>query len=101
MAEWIQNGGQLAPAEYAASVTDVVVAYIEFATDYYAKGGKPTDELRLIKVAAKIMRQLYGRSPATAFGPLALKAFRDVMIGNNWCRTRISRQVDRIKRMFK
>jgi integrase len=97
VAEWIQNGGRLATTTYSASVADVVVVYAEFATGYYRKNGKPTDELRLIK----IVRELYGRNRATDFGPLVLKACRDVMIGNDWCRTHINRQVDRAKRMFK
>ena len=69
VAERIQNGGRLAMATQSASVTDGVVAYTEFCKRYYRKGDKPTDELRLIKVAAKIVRELYGRSRATDIGP--------------------------------
>jgi hypothetical protein len=76
VAEWIQNGGRLATATYCASVADVVVAYTEFATGYYRKGGKPTDELRLIKVAVKIVRQLYGRSRARLPRSAASRAHR-------------------------
>ena len=101
VAEWIQHGGRLPAAQNAATVAEVVVAYTEFATGYYRKNGEPTDELRLIKVALKIVRELYGRSRAGEFGPLALKACRDVMIGNDWCRTHINKQVDRVKRCFK
>ncbi len=99
VAEWIQNGGR--QAKQSASVTEVVVAYIEFATGYYRKNGKPTDELRLIKAALKIVRELYGRTTAAEFGPLALKACRQKMIEADWCRTHINRQVERVKRCFK
>ena len=60
--------------QHAATVTEIVVAYTEFATGYYRKDGKPTDEVRMIKTAIKIVRELYGRTPAAEFGPLALKA---------------------------
>ena len=70
----MQNGGRLPAPKHTATVTEVVVAYIEFATGYYRKDGKPTNEVRMIKTAIKIVRELYGRTPAAEFGPLALKA---------------------------
>jgi integrase len=101
VAEWMQHGGRLPAPQHTATVAEVVVAYTEFATGYYRKDGKPTNELRMIKTAIKIARELYGRTPAAEFGPLALQAVREVMIGKNWCRTHINKQVDRVKRMFK
>ena len=100
VAEWFQNGGDLPAPLHTASVTEVIVSYVEFATGY-CKGGKPTDELRLIKTALKIVRELYGRTPAAKLGPLALKACREQMIARDWCRTHINKQVDRVKRAFK
>jgi integrase len=99
--EWLQNGGRLPTGPHESTVTEVVVAYTEFATGYYRKDGKPTDEVRMIKTAIKIARTLYGRTPAAEFGPLALKACREAMIGNDWCRSHINKQVDRVKRAFK
>ena len=77
VAEWSQNGGRLPDSPHTATVTEVVVAYTEFATGYYRKDGKPTNEVRMIKTAIKIARELYGRTPAAEFGPLALKACRE------------------------
>jgi integrase len=74
---------------------------VEFANRYYRKDDKPTDEVRMITSALKIVRKLYGRIPAREFGPLALKACREAMIGKDWCRTHINKQVDRVKRCFK
>ena len=101
IAEWMQNGGRLPAAQHDGHRHRIVVAYTEFATGYYRKDGKPTDEVRMIKAALKIVRELYGRTPAAEFGPLALKACREAMIGKDWCRTHINKQVDRVKRMFK
>jgi hypothetical protein len=72
---------------HTVSVIELVVAYTEFATGYYRKDGRPTNEVRMIKAAIKIARELYGRTPATEFGPLALQAVREAMIGKGWCRT--------------
>jgi hypothetical protein len=100
-AEWIQNGGRLPAAPHTATVTEIVVAYTEFAMGYYRKDGKPTDEVRMIKTVLKIVRKLYGRTRAAEFGPLALKACREKMIEADWCRKHTNKQVDRIKRAFK
>ena len=100
-AEWIQNGGRLPTAPHATTIAELVVAYIEFATSYYCKDGQPTNEVPTIKAAIKIVRELYGRTPAAEFGPLALQACRVKMIEKDWCRNQINKQVDRVKRMFK
>jgi integrase len=55
----------------------------------------------MIKTVLKIVRELYGRTPAADFGPLALKACREQMIDKDWCRSHINKQVDRVKRCFK
>lgn len=101
IAEWMQNDGRPPAREHVATVTEVVVAYTEFATGYYRKDGKPTNEVRMVKAAVKIVRQLYGRSRAVDFGPLALKACRGEMIRKGWCRSHVNKQTDRVKRMFK
>ncbi len=101
VAEWSQHGGKLPTAADVVTVTEVIVAYVNFASGYYLKDKKPGKEVWMIKSALKIVRSLYGRTPAAEFGPLALKAVREVMIGNDWCRNHVNQQVGRIKRMFK
>ena len=99
--EWRAGRRLLVDAKYPATVTEIVVAYAEFATNYYRKDGEPTNEVRMTKSAIKIARQLYGRQLAIDFGPLALKACRQQMIEKGWCRSNINRQTDRVKRMLK
>jgi integrase len=103
IAEWKRTLKQTKPSNNrkAATITEVVVAYVEFADGYYLKNGKPTNEVRMIRTALKIVRQLHGRLAASEFGPLALKACREEMIKLDWCRSHINKQVDRIKRMVK
>ena len=55
----------------------------------------------MIKTAIRFAWQLYGRTPAAEFGRLALKACREQMPANDWCRTRVNKLVDRIKRIVK
>jgi integrase len=48
------------------------------------------------------LRELYGRTPAADFGPLALKAVRQHMIDiQKLCRNEINKRLGRIKRVFK
>jgi integrase len=101
VAEWSEHGGKLVGSPHATTVTEVVIAYAKFATTYYRKDGKPTNEVRMIKSAIKIARQLYGRTPAIKFGPLAPKACRAKMIEQDWSRHHTNKQVGRVKRMFK
>jgi integrase len=101
VAEWAESDGKLPDSPHTTTVIDLVIAYTKFSTTYYQKDGKPTNEVRMVKSAIKIARQLYGRTPAAKFGPLALKACRTKMIEKDWCRSHINKQVDRIKRMFK
>jgi integrase len=99
--EWMQNGGRAAAPRYTCTVTELVIAYVEFASNYYRKDGQPTNEVRMVKTALKIVRKLYGRTSAIDFGPVGLKACRAEMIHLDWCRSHTNKQVDRIKRMFK
>lgn len=84
------------------SVSAVVSAYLEFARGYYVKNGKPTTTIQHIRDAMKPLAQLYDPTPASAFGPLALKAVRERMMeGGRWCRSMVNKAVAIICRMFK
>ncbi len=86
----------------AATVNHILLAFLKHAREYYVDPqGKATSEVSEIKYALKPVRQLYGRVPATEFGPLALKAVREWMLEKGWCRKTINNRVDRIKRAFR
>ena len=66
-AEWLQNGGHLPTAPHEATITEVVVAYTEFAHGYYRKDGKTTDEVRMIKTATRLsVSYTGGRRPPSS-----------------------------------
>lgn len=101
IAEWIARGRRLPIDQAAVTVCEVINAYRKFAEQYYRKNGQVTREYGCIKEALKIVRELYGRTPADDFGPLALKAARQRMIDNGWSRSYINKAIGRIRRCFK
>ncbi len=100
IAEFLANGRQLR-SEFDSVVVEIINAYRKFAEKYYRKNGEVTREYGCIKEALKIVRELYGRTPANEFGPLALKAVRQRMIDNGWSRGYINKSIGRIRRCFK
>ncbi len=104
VAEWLNNGRRT-PGEsgvgHGISVNELILAYWRFAEAYYVKDGTPTSERWWIKLAVRPLKKLYGDTLAAEFGPLALKAVRQVMIDGGDCRTTINGYTTRIKRLFK
>jgi hypothetical protein len=100
--EWLAAGRRLAAAEAEASTVSVVIAnYWRFAQGYYKKNGKPTSEVAAIKNAVRPLKEMYGKTPATEFGPLALKAVRSKYIANGQSRPTVNQNVGRVVRMFR
>lgn len=103
VSEWLAAGRRLPQSDdvEAVTVVEVCAAYLKHCKAYYVKNGKQTPEVVHVTEVLKIVRELYGRYPATDFGPLALKACREKMLTRNWGRNHINTQAGRIKRMFK
>ena len=83
--QWLANNRRLpdgftsARAEAAASVTvvEVIARYWEFAETRYAHHG-PT--LHNIRRALSVLRQLFGPTPVTQFGPRALRTYQRALV---------------------
>lgn len=95
------TGNRTPVARDSISVLEVIHRYWQFCKVYYVKDGKATSEQGAIRWVAKSLKQLYGSLPATEFGPLALKALRNVWIANGLSRSTINQNVGRIVRMFR
>jgi hypothetical protein len=67
---------QDAPLADVLNVTELGVRYYRHCERYYVKHGKPTNQVRLIKLSLRVLRSLYGSTLAKDFAPLALKACR-------------------------
>lgn len=102
IAEWITTGRRSSARPQNVTVSEIIAGYWEHAQQYYRRAdGTQTDEVASIRKALRPLRSLYAASPAAEFGPLALKAVRDAMVRQGWCRTYVNSQIGRIRRMFK
>lgn len=99
--EWLKCGRCFPQQEDDLTVVEVLAAYKRHAQEYYRKNGKPTREVGCIVEASQHVTPLYGKTPATDFGPLALQVVQQRMIEAGLCRTFINKQIGRIKRAFK
>ena len=94
------------PAEPAAghsvTVNEVLLAFWRHAERHYRRpDGTPTDELAQYRQTFRLVKELYGHTPATEFGPRALKSLRQRMIDVGWTRKLVNQRVGRVRRVFK
>ena len=83
------------------TIDEILLAYWTWAQGHYVKDGEPTSEIGVLKVTLRALRQLYGTTPADAFGPLKLKAYREQLVRDGLSRPGVNERVERIKRVFK
>ena len=89
-------------ADPGVSVSEVLLAFLTHAEQHYRRlDGTTTHEVDEYKLVSRYVRQLYGDTPAAAFGPVALKATRQRFVDVGWCRSLVNRRVGRVRRMFK
>ncbi len=85
------------PSATGPTVVEVFAPYLRYAEGYYG----PCTGLQHVKVAAKIVRELYGMEPVAEFGPKKLAAVREAFIRKGWSRPYVNSQVGRLIRAFK
>jgi integrase len=84
------------------SVNELLLAFWDHATTYYRRGdGTPTPELENLRLALRLLKLLYGTSPAREFGPKALKAVRQAMVESGLCRRTVNQRIARVVRVFR
>jgi hypothetical protein len=108
ISEWHRNGTPTPPtvANNSANdrpllINDLLLAYFKHVQLYYCKNGVATSEQDNIRQALRFVRQLYGSTPATEFGPKALKNVREAMIAVDRCRKLINKDMHRVRGMFR
>jgi integrase len=105
VSEWLARGRTRADAATVgngSTVDEVLWAYVEYAEQNFRDAdGRPTREAESMKLAFRPLRELYGSTPAAAFGPLSLQAVREKMIRLKLCRNVINQRVGYIKRFFR
>lgn len=83
------------------TVNELVAAYLSWADGHYLKNGKPTSEIHCLKSAVKPLVDLFGFTACDAFGPVALKAVREQMVGAGWCRKTVNKNTGRLRSVFR
>jgi integrase len=105
VAEWLANGRRtVIPSAIdtgGPTVSELILDYWSFAKGHYRRDGRETRELDNIRDALRPVRELYGHTLASQFGPLALKAVRQTLIGFGLARSTINFRVSKIRRAFK
>jgi integrase len=105
VAEYLERKGRFVPAPSGPaplSVNELILAYYKHAAAYYGFDAEPRrGDAYNLRDALRVVKELYGSTPARDFGPLALKACRGQMLKQGWSRTYTNAQVDRIRRAFR
>lgn len=84
------------------TVNEILLAFLQYAHGHYRRAdGTLTDEVSQYKQTFRIVKDLYGHTPAREFGPRALKIVRQAMVEAGWCRKLVNQRVGRVKRVFK
>ncbi len=90
------------PDPTGLTLNELMLAYLRHVDRYYrGPDGRPTDEPRHVRTVCRYLRESYGDTPATAFGPLALKAVRQQFLNARWCRATVNRRTARVVQIFK
>lgn len=94
------------------SVNELALAFLRHAAGHYRRpDGTLTSEVAEYRMALRPVAHLYGHTPAAAFGPLASKAVRDLMV-QGWThpqhgeqaslsRCVVNQRIGRIRRIWK
>jgi hypothetical protein len=98
--QWIAAGHHYVEPSPDMTIAELINVFRIHAEKYY-QGSAEADNFRC---ALRPLRKLYGQMPASEFGPLKLKAVREVMInaapGFGWSRKYANRQTRRIIHLF-
>jgi integrase len=99
---WLANGRRHPSDSLDISVAELGERYLDFAKGFYrTPAGRMTGEVDLLTRAVNTAVAMFGRLPASEFGPLKLKAVRERWIAQGRVRTQINYSVRRVIRMFR
>ena len=97
--EYLASGGALMQDKRdEILLVELLDAFWAHAEKYY---GPDSSEPHNYKTVIRRLRKPYGKTPLREFGPLKLKAFRDLLIAEKLSRTTINHSVNRIRRIVK
>ena len=84
------------------TVAELVLPYWQWAERYcHDERGEAGQELDDLRAALRLLRRLYGHTPAAAFGPLSLRAVQEDLVKSGLSRGVVNARVSRVRRVFK
>jgi len=100
--EWLSNK-DLPPRDTGADLTisELVLAFWKHAKKYYRKpDGSRTSEVGVYRPLLRLLREMYGKTPAAEFGPRRFKTLLQEMVTRGRCRKSINKHRFRIINTF-
>lgn len=96
------NGGSYPTAVNDITISELILAYFRFATAHYLEAdGTTSRSVENLRYTFRKLKELFGSTPATEFGPKSLKALRDTWIRDGIVRRMVNTRAGSVKRMFK
>jgi integrase len=75
-----------AAAANGTTINELFDGFLDHAEQHYVRAdGSQTPEVDEYKSLSRLVRETYGDTRAQEFGPVCLKAMREVMVGRGWC----------------
>lgn len=83
------------------TVSQLLLAYLKHAHQYYRKDGRLTSEYACLLCAGRALNKHFGKTSPQEFGPRSLLALREKMIDQGLARKTVNDHVNRVRRMFR
>jgi integrase len=84
------------------TIVEVIASYWDHVEAYYVKDGRPTSEVHIARRVLRSLKENFGATLANDFGPLRLKAFRNILLDQgSLSRSSINKYIARVVQMFK
>ena len=103
IAEWLSRGQVLATKDAGElSINELVLAYWrQHVSNHYRKNGEPTSEQIYICAALGFLKDSFGLTNVSDFGPLRLKTVREKMIETGMSRVVVNRYIQKVRACFR
>lgn len=83
------------------SISELLLAFDDYAAKRYVKHGKPTSERRLYRTAVRPLAERFPMLPVSKFGPTCLLQARTDLVAKGYCRAKINQHLTRIRNVFR
>ena len=83
------------------TISEMVLGYYRHCEQYYVRNGKATNQVRMIRLALKVLDRLYGSTLIREFGPLNLEACQAEFVRQGLSRAECNRRTTSIKHAFR